>query len=99
LTFLKSRGFAHEWFVLLTIDKKRYQWSHMTPMSLEIQPAPSSPFPRALTTPEFSRLAAVLPEAQWFANLDSVQTKRAYQNDLCAFMVLGFEVQWNSKSS
>ncbi len=26
------------------------------------------------------------PEAQWFANLDSVQTKRAYQNDLRAFM-------------
>ena len=33
---------------------------------------------RALTTPEFARLADVPPEAQWFANLDSVQTKRAF---------------------
>ena len=41
---------------------------------------------RALTAPEFQRLAAVPPEAQWFANLDSVQTRRAYQNDLKAFM-------------
>ena len=28
----------------------------------------------------------VPPEAQWFANLDSAQTRRAYQNDLRAFM-------------
>ena len=58
----------------------------LAPMSLEIQPAPSSPLPRALTAPEFSRLAAVPPEAEWFANLDSVQTRRAYQGDLRAFM-------------
>lgn len=42
--------------------------------------------PRALTAPEFQRLAEVPPEAQWFANLDSAQTRRAYQNDLRAFM-------------
>lgn len=42
---------------------------------------------RALTAPEFARLADVPPEAQWFANLDSVQTKRAYQSDLRGFMV------------
>ena len=42
--------------------------------------------PRALTAPEFQRLAEVPPEAQWFANLDSVQTKRAYQGDLRGFM-------------
>jgi integrase/recombinase XerD len=41
---------------------------------------------RALTAPEFLRLAEVPPEAQWFANLDSAQTRRAYQNDLRAFM-------------
>ena len=41
---------------------------------------------RALTAPEFQRLAEVPPEAQWFANLDSAQTRRAYQNDLRAFM-------------
>ena len=41
---------------------------------------------RALTAPEFRRLADVPPEAQWFANLDSIQTRRAYQNDLKAFM-------------
>lgn len=42
---------------------------------------------RALTAPEFQRLADVPPEAQWFANLDSAQTRRAYKNDLRAFMV------------
>jgi site-specific recombinase XerD len=41
---------------------------------------------RALTSPEFHRLANVPPEAQWFANLDSAQTRRAYQNDIRAFM-------------
>ena len=41
---------------------------------------------RALTAPEFQRLAQVPPEAQWFANLDSAQTRRAYQNDIKAFM-------------
>ena len=41
---------------------------------------------RLLTAPEFQRLAEVPPEAQWFANLDSAQTRRAYQNDLKSFM-------------
>ena len=42
--------------------------------------------PRLLTALEFQHLAEVPPEAQWFANLDSLQTRRAYQNDLQAFM-------------
>ena len=42
--------------------------------------------PRRLTLSHFQRLADVPPEAQWFANLDSAQTRRAYQNDLKAFM-------------
>ena len=42
--------------------------------------------PRALSAPEFQRLAQVPPEAQWFANLDSVQTRRAYEGDIRAFM-------------
>ncbi len=42
--------------------------------------------PRALSAPEFQRLAQVPPEAQWFANLDSVQTRRAYESDIRAFM-------------
>ncbi len=46
----------------------------------------SSGAQRLLNAPEFHRLAAVPPEAQWFANLDSVQTRRAYQSDLKAFM-------------
>lgn len=41
---------------------------------------------RALSAPEFHRLADVPPESSWFANLDSAQTRRAYQNDLRAFM-------------
>ena len=40
----------------------------------------------SLTAEQFQRLADVPPEAQWFANLDSAQTRRAYQNDLKAFM-------------
>ena len=49
--------------------------------------------PRALTAPEFQCLAAVPPEAQWFANLTSAQTRRAYQNDLKAFMAFTGIVQ------
>ena len=41
---------------------------------------------RVLSAPEFARLADVPPEAEWFANLDSLQTRRAYQGDLRAFM-------------
>ena len=48
---------------------------------------------RALTAPEFQRLADVPSESQWFANLDSVQTRRAYKNDLKAFMAFTGIVQ------
>ena len=48
---------------------------------------------RVLSAPEFARLADVPPEAQWFANLDSVQTRRAYQSDLRGFMVFTGIVQ------
>ena len=41
---------------------------------------------RVLSAPEFQRLADVPPEAQWFANLDSSQTRRAYRNDINGFM-------------
>ena len=49
--------------------------------------------PRALTAPEFARLAEVPPEAAWFANLASSQTRRAYQSDLRAFMAFTGIVQ------
>ena len=41
---------------------------------------------RTISAVEFHQLAQVPPEAQWFANLESAQTKRAYQGDLRAFM-------------
>lgn len=41
---------------------------------------------RKLTAPEFRQLAAVPPEAEWFANIDNPNTKRAYRNDLGEFM-------------
>lgn len=41
---------------------------------------------RVLTTLEFQQLSKVPPETLWFANLPSSQTRRAYQNDLQAFM-------------
>ena len=46
-----------------------------------------------LTAERFQRLAEVPPEVQWFANLDSEQTRRAYQNDLRAFMAFTGIVQ------
>lgn len=42
---------------------------------------------RTLTDPAFQRLAEVPAEAQWFANLGNVQTRRAYQNDIRCFML------------
>lgn len=45
-----------------------------------------------LTTPgptlslsQFETLRAVPPEAQWFANLESAQTRRAYRSDIAFF--------------
>jgi site-specific recombinase XerD len=39
-----------------------------------------------LSRAEFQKLAAVPPEAEWFANLDNAKTRRAYKNDLEDFM-------------
>jgi integrase/recombinase XerD len=41
---------------------------------------------RILSAPEFQQLADVPTEAQWFANIDNPQTRRAYQNDLAGFI-------------
>ena len=41
---------------------------------------------RRLTAVEFQGLADVPPEAEWFANIDNPQTRRAYRNDLREFM-------------
>jgi hypothetical protein len=46
-------------------------------------PATSS---RTLTAPEFHELAQVPPAAEWFANIDNLNTRRAYRNDLQEFM-------------
>lgn len=40
----------------------------------------------ALTQAQFQNLADVPPEAEWFANLDSAQTRRAYRRDVNEFM-------------
>ena len=40
----------------------------------------------ALTQAQFQDLADVPPETEWFANLDSVQTRRAYRRDVNEFM-------------
>jgi len=39
-----------------------------------------------LTAPEFQQLAEVPPEAEWFANIDNPNTRRAYRADLKEFM-------------
>lgn len=41
---------------------------------------------RALTAEEFQGLSDVPPELEWFANISSEKTKRAYQNDIHAFI-------------
>jgi hypothetical protein len=41
---------------------------------------------RFLTRAEFHRLADVPPEAEWFANLDNENTRRAYRNDVGDFI-------------
>ena len=41
---------------------------------------------RLLSKPEFQRLAEVPPEIEWFANLKNENTRRAYRNDVTAFM-------------
>ena len=53
-----------------------------TPKDL-VPPAASS---RTLTAPEFHQLAQVPPAAEWFANISSLNTRRAYRNDLQEFM-------------
>jgi integrase/recombinase XerD len=41
---------------------------------------------RTLTAPEFYQLAQVPPAAEWFANINNPNTRRAYRNDLQEFM-------------
>ena len=40
---------------------------------------------RALTAKQFQQLADVPPELEWFANISSEKTRKAYQNDISAF--------------
>ena len=42
----------------------------------------------ALTALQFHQLADVPPALTWFANIDNLQTRRAYQNDVAEFMTL-----------
>jgi len=49
-------------------------------------PAPAAAPRRPLTAPEFHQLAQVPPAAEWFANIDNANTRRAYRNDLKEFM-------------
>jgi site-specific recombinase XerD len=39
-----------------------------------------------LTAPEFQQLSEMPPEAEWFANIDNPNTRRAYRADLKEFM-------------
>ena len=41
---------------------------------------------RLLTAAEFQSLADVPPEAEWFANIENKNTRRAYRNDVREFM-------------
>ena len=41
---------------------------------------------RQLSREVFSKLRDIPPEVEWFANIDNVQTRRAYKNDLNDFM-------------
>lgn len=48
---------------------------------------PQAPAGRLLTADAYQRLAEVPPEVEWFANIDNVRTRRAYEGDLQDFMV------------
>jgi len=54
--------------------------------SRHLTPKPVTLPRRALTSAEFSQLADVPPETEWFANIDNANTRRAYKNDLKEFM-------------
>ena len=41
---------------------------------------------RLLTAAEFQGLSDVPPEAEWFANIANLRTRRAYQGDIQEFM-------------
>ena len=49
-------------------------------------PAQTSSGGQLLTAAEFHRLADVLPEVEWFANLTNKQTRRAYEHAVGDFM-------------
>ncbi|MGI4796559.1 MAG: tyrosine-type recombinase/integrase [Janthinobacterium lividum] len=49
-------------------------------------PTPTLPTGRLLTAAEFQRLADVPPEAEWFANIHNLSTRRAYQAAIGDFM-------------
>lgn len=51
----------------------------------QIQTVPSNN--RLLTAEDFLRLSDVPPEVEWFANLTSPATRRAYQNAIKDFML------------
>ena len=52
----------------------------------QLTPKPITLPRRALTSAEFSQLADVPPETEWFANIDNPHTRRAYRNDLNEFL-------------
>ena len=54
--------------------------------SSAIAPTIAAPPERLLTKAEFQTLQDVPPEAEWFANIQNANTRRAYQNDLRSFM-------------
>ena len=39
-----------------------------------------------LTSAQYQQLSDVPPAIEWFANIDNLQTRRAYENDLRGFM-------------
>ena len=57
------------------------------PKAAALVPARTTPAPsRTLTAPEFHQLGKVPPATEWFANIDNLNTRRAYRSDLEEFM-------------
>ena len=55
-------------------------------MTDRLLPVPATPDGRLLTAAAFQGLTEVPPELEWFANLRSAATRRAYENALRGFM-------------
>src|SRR5690349_15041940 len=72
-------------FVCLALDNIFYREQN-APMTIDQLPTAIAPTGRLLTAAAYQQLAEVPAELEWFANLGSKATRRAYEQALQDFM-------------